>query len=708
MKRSVTLIFLFLFALKISSGQQIIHACCDTFVCLPGTAVPLSVYIDSGSTGTLLQYPDDIYTSVIDLGFSFTYFGNTYTQCVLSTNNYICFDLSNANGYSPWYISNAAPSPNNPLNSIYGPWHDVDPYVPPYGALSYGTFGTAPNRFFVYNFCGVPMYQCNDTLYTGQIILYETSNNIEMHLTEKRECYTWNGGNAIQGLQDETGTVAVIVPGRNYPTQWTAFNEGTRFTPSGNTYTISTIPYAPIPFAAGTPLWSTIDGNYVDTGYNIIVHPTTTTSYVVTTASCGFSADTVTIIVGSVPATYDTVNLTCINSGNGEVSVVPTDGASPYTFVWTNTNGDTLQVHNGSVGDTLFNLSAGTYILNFINALGCTQQHIYTVTQPSYNASFSVSPGLICDGATVSFTDFSSANISGWQWMFGDGASSPAQNPTHIYNGPGTYTVTLTITVSPNCTATQTQTIEVHPNITGGFTVSPPPYCVGNEIQFTDSSVGNPTSWSWSFGDGGSSGAQDPTYTYNSEGTYTIYFSAVDQFCGTANDSMTISVYHIPNPVLHEDTTLCEGAVIFLAANDSGDAYLWTTGETTPQINYVMPGDSVSYVWVSVDYHGCKGYDTVKLKNLCVIVLPQAFTPNGDGINDVFHPLAANVLNYDFHVYNRWGQEVYSNSSSDLSQGWNGKVNGEVQPIGVYIYWITGNFVSGKPFSLQGNVTLVR
>ncbi|HYV92838.1 MAG TPA: PKD domain-containing protein [Chitinophagales bacterium] len=707
MKRTTTLVFLFLFALKISSGQQIIHACCDTFVCLPGTPVSLSVTIDSGSTGTLLQYPDDIYTSVIDLGFSFTYFGNSYTQCVLSTNDYICFDLINAGQYSPWVIANAAPSPLNPLNSIYGPWHDVDPYVPPYGALSYGTFGVAPNRFFVYNFCSVPMYSCNDTLYTGQIILYETSNNIEMHLTEKRLCVNWNAGAAIQGLQDATGAVAVVVTGRNYPTQWTAFDDAIRFTPSGNTYTYATIPYAPVPFAAGTPVWNTIDGNFVGSGYNITVNPTVTTSYVVTTASCGFSSDTVTIVVGSVPATYDTVNLSCIGSNDGAVSVVPTDNAPPYTFVWTS-NGDTIQVTSGSVGDTVSNLAAGTYVLVFVNSLGCTQQHIYTVTQPSYNASFGVSPGLICDGAEVTFTDFSSGNISSYSWSFGDGANSPLQNPTHTYSGTGSYTVTLTITIPPNCTATYSQTIDVHPNITGGFTMQPPPYCVGDEIQFTDASIGNPASWNWSFGDGGSSSAQNPTHTYSNEGTYTIYFSAIDQFCGTAQDSTSISVYHIPNPVLHDDTMICEGAIIYLAANDSGNAYLWTTGETTPDINYVMPGDSVVYVWVSVDYHGCKGFDTVRLRNRCVILLPAAFSPNGDGKNDLFHPLATNVVDYDFIVFNRWGQEVYANKSSDISQGWDGKVKGELQPVDVYIYYVTGHFISGKGFTLQGNVTLVR
>ncbi|MEO5673145.1 MAG: PKD domain-containing protein [Chitinophagales bacterium] len=713
MKRIFTCLFIVFGTIRITSGQQIIHACCDTFVCLPGTPVALSVTIDSGSLGEILNVQDDVYSQVVDLGFSFTFYGNTYSQCVLSTNVYITFDLNQAGNYSPWQITDAAPSAFNPLNAIYGPWQDTDPSVPPFGSMSFGTFGTAPDRFFVFNFCGVPMYNspagtgCNDSLFTGQIIVYETTNYIEVHLGHKVSCEAWNNGYAIEGVQDATGNNAVVVAGRNYPDLWAVDNDGIRFTPSGNTYTYAAIPYAPVPFAAGVPVWSTIDGQYVATGYDIEVTPTVTTTYVVTTASCGFSADTVTIVVGSVPAIYDTTHVSCIGINDGSASVIPTDNAPPYSFVWLNQNGDTIQIDNNTTGDTIVNLASGTYTLIFDDALGCTQQHIYTITQPVYGAAFSVSPGLICDGAEVTFNDLSFGTISAYSWMFGDGGTSTDQNPNHTYASTGTYTVTLTITVG-NCSATFEQIIEVHPNITGGFTVQAPPYCVGADIQFTESTTGNPAQWNWNFGDGGSSTEQNPGHAYASEGNYTIYFSATDSFCGVAQDSLTISVFHVPDPQLRDDTILCEGAVISVAANDSGDTYLWTDGQTTPAINFVMPADSLFYLWVAVTFHGCTGYDTMLLRNRCIIMLPAAFSPNGDNINDLFHPLASSVKDFDFKVYNRWGEEVYSDFSGDITRGWNGNLNNTMQPVGVYVYFITGHFDSGKIFTLKGNVTLVR
>ncbi|HRG58074.1 MAG TPA: hypothetical protein PK323_03905 [Bacteroidia bacterium] len=102
----------------------------DTSVCNGGSLnlhATLNVLPNVTSTGITLT--DDQYSQVINLGFTFNFYGNNYTQCLISTNGYITFDLSGAGGYSPWSINNPIPSAANPTNSIMGPWQDVNPGV---------------------------------------------------------------------------------------------------------------------------------------------------------------------------------------------------------------------------------------------------------------------------------------------------------------------------------------------------------------------------------------------------------------------------------------------------------------------------------------------------------------------------------------------------------------------------------------------------
>src|SRR5436190_2010618 len=131
-------VIIFLFSLETSNAQQVIHACCDTSICLPGSPINLSATVDSGSTGAILDILDDTYSQVVNLGFNFTYFGITYDKCLLSTNCYICFDIfpPDPGSFSAWSITAPAPSPVNPLNSVYGPWQDTDPAVPTYGTVA--------------------------------------------------------------------------------------------------------------------------------------------------------------------------------------------------------------------------------------------------------------------------------------------------------------------------------------------------------------------------------------------------------------------------------------------------------------------------------------------------------------------------------------------------------------------------------------------
>ena len=133
-----------------------------------------------------------------------------YNQFVISANGYITFNLGVANQYAPWPIGAAIPNPGaEPENAIMAPWHDIDPGVA--GNIVYGTLGIAPNRIFYVIFCEIPMFSCNDLIANQQIMLFEGSNKIEMHIKDKPLCTVWNAGTAIQGLVSVNSTFSHIV-----------------------------------------------------------------------------------------------------------------------------------------------------------------------------------------------------------------------------------------------------------------------------------------------------------------------------------------------------------------------------------------------------------------------------------------------------------------------------------------------------------------
>ncbi len=149
------------------------------------------------------------------------------------------------------------------------------------------------------------------------------------------------------------------------------------------------------------------------------------------------------------------------------------------------------------------------------------------------SADFSATPTSGCAPLTVNFTDQSTGDIDSWSWDFGDGGTSSAQNPSYTYNTVGTYTVTLTVTgPGGSDTATKTDYITVSTTPTADFVGSPTSGDAPLTVSFTDQSTGVPTSWSWDFGDGGTSTAQNPSYTYNTAGTYTVTLTATNS-CGS-------------------------------------------------------------------------------------------------------------------------------------------------------------------------------
>lgn len=187
-------------------------------------------------TGTpVVSLSDDQYSEIISIGFPFCFYGATYTSLVVGSNGIILFDTTKAYTYCIWPINSLIlPNPTSQVkNCILFPWNDLLLSVG--GKFRYAVYGTAPNRTFVVTADSVGLFSCTTFFETSQVILYETTNVIEIDVQSKPVCLNWNNGRAILGIQNSLGTLGMTdatVTG-TVP----IFNIGVRFTPSCNVCT---------------------------------------------------------------------------------------------------------------------------------------------------------------------------------------------------------------------------------------------------------------------------------------------------------------------------------------------------------------------------------------------------------------------------------------------------------------------------------------
>lgn len=178
------------------------------------------------------------------------------------------------------------------------------------------------------------------------------------------------------------------------------------------------------------------------------------------------------------------------------------------------------------------------------------------------------------------------------------------------------------------------------------------------------------------------------------------------------NTTATVSIpFQVPRPVLDNylppDTTKCNYSTIPIAAEEGFVKYLWSSGQSTPVIEIIDPG---TYFLTVTDSNACVGVDSISIKDsVCpqYVYLPSAFTPNGDGRNDLFRPkFAGAVSHYKFAIFDRWGRQVFE--SGNPSEGWNGTAGGRPQPEGVYV-WMCIYELFQQPEKIQkGTVMLIR
>ncbi|MBK5285191.1 MAG: gliding motility-associated C-terminal domain-containing protein [Bacteroidia bacterium] len=559
-----------------SNAQNNVYAWPDTTIC-QGSTVTLNVSsvppLVATSTQTITPINDDQWSAVVNLPFPFTFYGNVYNQCIIGSNGGLGFNVANASAYNTWPINAAMPSatPADMRNTIMAPWQDNFP--PGGGSIRVGTFGVAPNRVFVAEWDNVAMYSCTQTCIGNQIQLFETTNIIEIHIAAKNLCPNWNQGRAIEGLQNATGTIAHIVPGRNCCVQWSAFSDGYRFTPAAapTYYTLSPITFVPIIFVASTNITITwfSNGNPVGSGPTLNVTPATTTSYIaqVSYTSCGNYSfrDTVTVTVS--PAfnlnINPIVNVACFGDSTGSLTAVPS-GAGPYSYQWSTVPSQTAVTAN--------NLSANTYTVTVTDLLGCIVTASATVTEPpdlviTTNPPFDV----LCNGqASGSVSVGVAGGVAPYSYLWSNGSS----------NNPNTNLIaniyTVTVTDANGCSKTASITVSEPPLLTIAPSASQT-ICIGTPVNLLSNANGGTPAYSYSWSDG----SLTPNINV-SPTTSTIYIVTVTDAngCSVTSPSIVITVNPPLTVIATGNATICNGTGIFVSAVGSGGdgnyTYTWT------------------------------------------------------------------------------------------------------------------------------------
>jgi gliding motility-associated-like protein len=334
-------------------------------------------------------------------------------------------------------------------------------------------------------------------------------------------------------------------------------------------------------------------------------------------------------------------------------------------------------------------------------------------------------PNVVClpDGRAT-FTNQStiadgSESLFSYLWNFGDPSDatpSLLKDPTHKYSALGPVNVKLIVTSKDGCKDSLTKSFNnIYPWPKANLGMNVTTACVGDTVYFSDNGNGmssSAVSWRWDLAQGFNAAVKNPSRQFNDSGTYTIsYYFFNAQGCVSDTVSKDLTVYPYPKLTLPKRVNVLEGGnlklkpIYYYGTNLS---YMWTPStylnDPTDSTPVSTPLGDITYRLYLTGIGGCTVSDTVFLKLLLSPIVPNAFSPNGDGINDRWRiQYLESYPGATVDVYNRYGQLVFT--SVGYSVDWDGTVNGNPLPIGTYYYVI--NPKNGRKI-ISGSVTIIR
>jgi gliding motility-associated-like protein len=412
------------------------------------------------------------------------------------------------------------------------------------------------------------------------------------------------------------------------------------------------------------------------------------------------------------------------------INLFPSGEYESYAdFEW-NFNDTTLPSMNQ---DSIFNLSTDIDALEaqlIVSQNGCSdtvQRSIELFPNPT--ADFSFDPIAGCYPLDVNFTNQSTTNgAADFRWSFGDGNTSTLDNPSHTYLANGFFNVELVVQTTEKCIDTVQLNLDsaVHVSLDSSknlidFEFAPNTGCPPLQVDFIDRSTHEgAVDLFWNFGDGNLGQDSLATNTYTRTGYYDLGLmmiakeKCVDTLVKTIDSA--IHVLEAPSALLLvSDTSLSIKAPNFQFDGRAAQNYSQSFFIIEDQIidglivDYTFE-DTGTYVvkQVLINSLGCTDTALVNVYvyDVFEVIIPNVFTPNGDGINDRFEPKAIGVYDYKLKVFNRYGEMVFQ--SNNLGLQWDGRIRGKKAQSGVYFYQIQMVDFESKKHEYRGSLTLLK
>lgn len=423
--------------------------------------------------------------------------------------------------------------------------------------------------------------------------------------------------------------------------------------------------------------------------------PDSTTTYqVLVSDTCGTDTASVTVTIFLDPTTL--INDTSLCRGNNillQASGAVTYNWSPGTYLSSNNINNPICTPYNTI----------TYNVTMVDKNQCTWVKPITVKVDTVLPVPIASPDTtICSGDTIRL-DVSDGDYFSWTpKRFID--SINIRNPKVFPSGPINY-----IVVAANGCGTGTDTATVMVSLVPVQTPGTLKVCIGDPAQLSASSPGG-VSYHWT----PSSGLNDPNIpnpVAAITGPIQYYVDVIDTLGCKGGGKIFVDTLPRPYVFAGVDVTVGFMQDQELLLRTNADSVIWSPGTYLSCIyckgpTVQKPEESITYIVEAIDQNGCNDFDTITVFIEGSFYAPNTFTPNGDGVNDVFHVYGKEISELELYIFDRWGELLFT--SNDMEIGWDGTVNGNMAKTDTYVWKATYVETSGKEHTVTGHVNLLK